>query len=56
MARLQFHLFLLIDTIVILIVPMAIPFAPCPYLIAAIANVPFAFTPTITPIWCFIKR
>jgi hypothetical protein len=51
MARLQFHsLFLLIDTIVILVIPMAIPFAPCPYFIAVIAYMPFAFTPFITPV------
>jgi hypothetical protein len=51
LARLQFHsLLLLIDTIVILVIPMAIPFAPCPYFIAVIAYMPFAFTPLITPV------
>ena len=48
----EIHLsLLLIDTIVILIIPMAIPLTPCPDFITAIANIPFAFTPLITPVW-----
>ena len=51
MARFKFHSFLLIDTIVMLIIPVAVPLAPCPYFITAVADVPFAFTPLITPVW-----